>query len=81
VKNCLKSGSVFKNVNEARFFRAAAINLDDGTRQLHYNLFYGVVGSLSKDDGKAKMTLENNDLIRCMKKNNRAARTLDNSLT
>ena len=42
------------------------------------------MGSLSKDDGKAKMTLENNVLIGWMKKNNRAARaarTLDNSLT
>ena len=63
MKNCLKSGSVFENVNEARFIQAAAINLDDGTRQLHYNLFTVLIGSLSKDDGKAKMTLENNDLI------------------
>ena len=36
--------------------------------------YFAVLGSLSKDDGNAATTSENNDLIGRMSKNNRAAR-------
>ena len=41
---------------------------------LEVRMTRNIIGNLNKDDGSETMTPENNDLIGCMRKTNRAAR-------